>query len=80
MLTDAKADYVLAHKDAFAFGNLPCTARRAVARIARYRAEDCESTLVRSNPSLLFYVVHARMVLHFGRIAIACKREAIRTF
>lgn len=50
VLTDAKPDRVLACVDGFAFGNLPCTLRRAAARIARYMAEDCESTYVRSNP------------------------------
>ena len=57
VLTDARADYVLARKDAIAFGNLPCTARRAVARIARYRAGLRERVSTKQSV-LLFNSMH----------------------
>ena len=43
VLTDAKADCMLACEDDFAFGNLPETARRAGGPDCSLRAEDCES-------------------------------------
>ena len=39
VLTNAKADCVFTHKDAFAFGNLPCRAGRAIARNANMREQ-----------------------------------------
>ena len=71
---------MLAHKDAYVFGNLTCTARRAIARIARY------ARAMRKKPELAQASDECRgnkrnvSVACLVRIAKARQRVAIRTF